>query len=572
LNESSPLSLLQRVSPQQLLEVVQSEIRKRNTDLWREDFARRGSWDEDGNWVGGLLAFVRHFWHVLEPAIAFEENWALAAICEHLEAVSFGEITRLLINVPPGFCKSLLTDVFWPAWGESALRMPHLRYVAFSYSDKLTTRDNSRFAALICSKEFQELYGDVFKPVNVGTGKVTNNRTGWKLASSIGGLGTGERGDRVILDDPHNVKEGESEVIRTGTVRWFREAMSNRHNNPSTGAIVIIMQRVHEADVSGSILEDDLEYCHLLIPMEYEPDVQTSEGFPIENDIGWSDPRFDSDFDAARGLLAWPERFPPKVVVSLKKTVGPFGWASQYQQTPEARGGGIFKRDYWRLYDSSSGKFPQFDYILASLDSAFTEKEQNDPSALTVWGIFQDDEGQPAVMLVHAWRKHLQFHGPEYERKVGESDFQHRQRTMKTWGLIEWTAHTCTRFHVDLLLIEGKASGISAAQELRRLYAREKWGIELAKVKGDKVARAMAALPTFSKGIVWAPDRQWAQDVIDEMAVFPKGRFKDLTDSATQAIKKLRDGGLIDTVDEVRAAKEEAARLKKAKVKKLYPV
>src|SRR5262249_46157765 len=178
-----------------------------------------------------------YFWKVLEPATQFIEGWPMEAVCEHLEAVTFGEINRLLINVPPGFCKSLIVDVFWPAWEWGPMRMAHLRYVAFSYTARLTDRDNERFSILICSGEYQALYGDAVVVDKTGQKKISNTLMGWKLASSIGGVGTGERGDRIIFDDPHNVREAESEIVRTDTVTWFREGMSNRLNDPTSGAI-----------------------------------------------------------------------------------------------------------------------------------------------------------------------------------------------------------------------------------------------------------------------------------------------------------------------------------------------
>jgi hypothetical protein len=137
---------------------------------------------------GGLLNFVRYFWHVLEPDTEFIEGWPVEAICYHLEAVTFGEINRLLMVVPPGFSKSLMTNVFWPAWIWSAMDSPGTRLLAFSYAASLTERDNERFRRLILSQEFQELWGDKFKLAKVGETKVTNDKTGWKLASSVGGV------------------------------------------------------------------------------------------------------------------------------------------------------------------------------------------------------------------------------------------------------------------------------------------------------------------------------------------------------------------------------------------------
>lgn len=496
----------------------------------------------------GLLEFVKYFWHILEPQTPFVDGWPLWAICEHLQAVSDGKITRLLINVPPGFMKSLLTDVFWPAW-EWAVIGPHLRYVTFSYSSSLTERDNRRFGALITCPEYQDLFGDKVRTVKLGDKMVSNTKTGWKLASSVGGVGTGERGDRVILDDPHNVKEAESEIVRSETVRWFRESMSNRLNDMEKGAIVVIMQRLHGDDVSGVILEKGMAYEHLMVPMVYDYERQTTEEFePIMTAIDWYDPRYDEyDPDEPEELLAWPERFSEKVWNAIQVDIGPYAVAGQYAQSPTPRGGGIFKRDWWQLWDNPDGKFPVFDYLVASLDSAFTEQERNDPSALTIWGIFRNQEEKNRVMLVHAWRKFLQFSGPraEIEPLSGEGRMQWAQRTQKHWGLVEWVKYSCERFKVDNLLIEAKASGMSAAQELSNRYGRLSFGVQLMPVKGSKEARALAAQPTFSQLLVYAPARDWAEDVISEMEVFPKGKYKDLTDSATQAMKHLKDNDLL---------------------------
>ena len=535
----------------------QEELRHQLITLNRE-IDRRKNRRLQSNPDGGLLEFVKFFWHVLEPQTPFVEGWALKAICSHLEAVTRGEINRLLINVPPGFMKSLLTDVFWPAWEWGAMDMPTLRYVAFSYSSGLTERDNAKFRDLITSPEYRFLWGDRFATRKVGEVKVTNNRTGSKLATSVGGIGTGERGDRVICDDPHNVKDGESEVIRTETVRWFKEALSNRLNDMERSAIVVIMQRVHESDVSGAVLENEMSgYVHLMIPMEYDPGRHCVT--PI-----WEDPR------SEEGELAWPERFPPEVVLGIKTTLGPYAYAGQYQQAPAPRGGGIFKREWWQLWDDPHDRYPPLEYVLVSADTAYTAKESNDPSACTVWGLFRENSA-PRLILLYAWRKHLEMHGKYEPRYPGETTGEYVNRTRPHWGLVEWLAHTAQRYKADTLLIEGKATGVTAMQELKRLYAQEPWAVNLSNPKGDKVARAHAAQPVFSQLLVYAPDKEWADMVISEMGTFPKGRYKDLTDSATQAIKFFRDSGMLIHRNELLTDEDRPGPMR-SKPQPLYPV
>jgi hypothetical protein len=209
------------------------------------------------------------------------------------------------------------------------MNMPHLRYVTFSYAASLTERDNRRFKDLIASPEYRMLWGERCDLRKTGETLVSNDKTGWKLASSVGGVGTGERGNRVILDDPHNVKEAESDTIRTETVRWFQETMENRLNDLKQDAIVVIMQRCMRLDVSGTIMKDG-GYVHLCIPFDFE------RARKCVTPIGWSDPRHDEDEPA------WPSRFPDAQMLPFRRR--PYMWAGQYQQRPEPRGGGIFKR------------------------------------------------------------------------------------------------------------------------------------------------------------------------------------------------------------------------------------
>lgn len=574
----------------EVLRLAEEELARRRINT-PEDIARRqerkrqstrGWIDDDGILQGGLMAFIRHHWHVLEPQTELVEGWPLYAIVLHLEAVTFGEITRLLINVPPGFMKSLLTDVFWPAWEWGPMGMSHLRYVAFSYAATLTERDNDRFRELLVSSAYRDLWASVFEVRKTGVQKITNDKTGWKFASSVGGVGTGERGDRVILDDPHNVKDTESEQVRGETVRWFRESMSDRLNDASFSAIVVIMQRLHETDVSGIILEVGMPYVHLMIPMEYDPTRHCTTA------IDWTDPRSED------GELAWEDRFDPAAVADLKMAKDVYAYAGQYQQEPITRGGGIFQRAWWQMWEPGSedamaiakhedGKWPPLEYIVGSLDGAYTEKEQNDPTAMTVWGVFRNKLDHPKIALVHAWRKRLIIHGTVMPIRAGETRIAHLKRTQPHWGVVEWAAHTCRVFKVDLLLIEAKATGISVAQSIQSLYGDEGFATQLVQVKGDKMARAQAITPLFSNHMVYAPSapkeempgdmllfRDWAQMVIDEMAVFPKGRYDDLTDTASQALRHLRARGFARLEAEVEVDKANAMRYK-PRTKALYP-
>jgi len=506
-----------------------------------------------------LIGFAEYVWPVVEPAIPFIKGWAIEAVAEHLEAVTFGHIKRLLINVPPGFTKSLMTDVFWPAWEWGPRNRPWLRYVCSSYSNHLTERDNMRCRNIVISDRYQKMWGKRFKISNEQFTKVkfANNETGWKLATSVSGIGVGERGDRFIIDDANNTMEMESEQVRHTTNMWFTEVVPDRLNNPQESAIVIIQQRLHEDDVSGVALARQMGYTHLMIPMRHEikrhcvtvlgmEDIVDEETGEVKQEpIIWEDPRTEE------GELAWPERFTEEVCQNMERDKGPYAWSGQYQQYPVPRGGAIIKEEYWQLWERE--RLPNFEFIVASLDPAFTEKDENDPSALTVWGVWRDIPEEviqpvpdpygrhlkwlenaeaiknPKIMLLYAWEERLQF-----------------------TDLLQKVIDTCIpgngkpTFPVDRLLIEAKGSGQSVGQELHRLIRGSgHLGVELIDPKkyGDKWTRVNSIEHLFRDGMIYAPDRAWADKVINQCAIFPKGSHDDLVDTTSQALRWLRDMG-----------------------------
>ncbi len=539
----------QQITPDRL-QALKAKIAKYQKLVAKQNQSRRG----------GLIEFVRYFWHVLEPSTPFVDGWPLEAICRHLEAITFGEIQNLLITVPPGFCKSLITDVFWPAWEWGPMGLAHMRYVAFSYAAHLTQRDNGRFRDLIRSPEYKELYGEGFDIHKSGEQKISNSKTGWKIASSVGGVGTGERGNRVILDDPHSIIEAESEAVRTTTTRWFREAMTNRLNDMATDAIVCIMQRSHYQDVAGVIIEEDFDYVILSIEMEYSTQMERAG---MANEIGWVDPRTEE------GELAWEGRFPAEVVENLRKKLGPYAYSAQYQQDPVPRGGGILKRAWWMLWDKEEAnryglrwdpgikELPHFDLVIGSLDTAYEEKQENNDNAMTVWGVWIDRNQNRRLMLMYAWNKKLDLHGLPVYRIAGEADVNWHQRQRASWGCVEWVAWTCRKFGVQRLLIEGKATGLIVAQEIRKLYARENWGVEIIIPTRDKIARAHSTVPMFADNMVWAPGTRWAETVIEQCERFPKHNADDLVDTVTQVLNWFRVNDLVYRADEAAAELEQ---------------
>lgn len=520
-----------------------------------------------------LLAFSEYVWPVVEPAIPFIKGWVLEAVCEHLEAVTHGHIRRLLINVPPGFTKSLMTDVFWPAWEWGPKDMPWMRYVCASYSNHLTERDNMRCRNVIVSDRYCKLWGDRFGVSNDQFTKIkfANDRTGWKLATSVGGIGVGERGDRFIIDDPNNTMEMESEVTRATTNMWFTEVVPDRLNNQQTSAIVVIMQRLHEGDVSGTAIARNMGYTHLMVPMEHDTRRHCVTVLGVDDtgsQVTWEDPRTDEN------QLVWPERFPPHIVEELKRDKGTYAYAGQYQQYPVPRGGAIINEDWWMDWDAEGarklgleyeeGRYPPMEYVIASLDTAYTAKEENDASALSIWGLFRDEAGNPKVMLMWCWEERLEFN--RLVQKVIESCTLDR----RPLGI--------PRFKIDRLLVEAKASGLSVAQEIHRLVSfAAPFGIELINPQkfGDKVARVHSIQHLFTEQLIYAPIRDhqfrdFAQKMVNQCSLFPRGSHDDLVDSMAQALRYLRDCGFALKRDESESDRANLVQYR-SKLQPLYP-
>lgn len=501
-----------------------------------------------------LYKFFEASWPIYDPA-PFVGNWHLQAIAEHLQAVTEGKIRRLLINIPPRCSKTLLTQVAWPAWTwarrqVSPLSGPQVKFMCLSYAGDFADEVATTARRLIGSDWYQARWGErvQISPTQDAKGRFDTLAGGVRIATSFTGQHLGRGADIKVIDDPHKVKEVESDLVRQSVLQTYDEALKNRVTDPRTSAEVTIMQRLHEADLSGHILdEDDRELVHLCLPMEYDPKRH------CHTVLGFEDPR---SFD---GELLWPQVWGERELRPFKAQ--PYMWAGQYQQTPVPRGGGLFKRDWWQLWPpegereqpahcnicqgrgefaarGSDGRprlmkcqacggtgvpaapilaFPPMEYIVASVDTAMSAKEENDWSACTVWGLWRDQRNNPKLMLMDAWQVHAEF-----------------------WGVTEKIIATCRKRRVDRLLIEAKNTGFAVAQEIIRLCGQEEWGTSLQPVKGDKTARAYSVQHLLENGMVYAPERKWSDLVINEMATFPRGEHDDLTDTATQAWSYLR--------------------------------
>jgi len=551
-----------------LIERAQAEKSRRERMVAQKDAAEQD-----------LLSFVEMMWPVIEPETPLIGGWLLDMLCDVLMAVTDGHLTRVCINVPPGAMKSSLLNIFWPAWEWGPQNRPNMRYLSASYSTAVPERDNLRFARIINHPVYQRCWGDKFKVIRQGTELVENNHTGWKRVTSTGGSMTGMRGDRLLLDDLNNPANVESDDVRLTTTRFVREIMPDRLNDLKRSAIVNIQQRTHQGDATGTLIEHGQDYVFVCVPMEFDPLRICSvvlgrdeDGNPVNT---WTDPRaldedgeilegivtnargepmvaYGSPMAHADGTLCWPERFGPDEVEKLKLTKGEFAWSSQFQQIPGVRGGSIIKRDWWKLWQ---GEYPDLGTVIVSLDTAVEQGKQNDYNACTVWGAFPGAEGEPLLLMLAGWRARL----PLAE-------------------LIEKVAATCKERRADYLIIEHATRGRDVADEIVRLYDRATWETVLIKPQGDKVSRLKAVEHLFSGdarrdpvsgvismsgGIVHAPDKDWADDIIAEVAAFPYGTHDDYCDSVTQALSWVRKNGVVVRKVEYQMNEEERIRYRK---------
>jgi predicted phage terminase large subunit-like protein len=430
-----------------------------------------------------LSEFCKMAWHVLEPATPIKWGWALDAMCEHLEAVHNGQIKRLLMNVPPGMMKSLLTGVFFPAWEWGAGGNPSLRYLTTAHKEDLAIRDNLKCRRLISSDWYQERWSVELCGDQNAKKKFENTATGFRESMAFRSL-TGSRGDRIIIDDPLSVDDAFSEAALSAAEQTFLEAVPSRVNNQDS-AIIVIMQRLHERDTAGIILSRQLGYEHLMLPMRFEPERRCATC------IGFTDPRTED------GELLFPERFSEAQVSEMERTMGSFATAGQLQQRPMPRGGGLFKSDWIQHWD----KLPErFDAAVISWDMTFKESATSDFVVGQVWG-----RKDGAFYLVDQFR--------------GRWDF--------VKSLEQFVAAARKYPRITRKLIEDKANGPAIISALKRKVT----GIIPITPKESKEARANAVTTLWEARNVYLPppDRYpWvAQDFIPELLAFPSGAHDD---------------------------------------------
>lgn len=445
-----------------------------------------------------LAGFVREAWHVLEPGNAYVHGWHIEAICSHLEAVSDGRINRLLINVPPGTMKSLIVSVFWPAWEWGPKGQASLRYLTTSYSETYAKRDSRRMRDLVSSEWYRSLWPEI-ELHRAAELSFENTRRGAREGMPFQSL-TGGRGDRVIIDDPHSTETAESEAERARTTRIFRESVPTRLIEPTRSAIVVIMQRLNERDVSGQIGALALGYEHLMLPMEFEPERR------CRTSIGFEDPR---SYD---GELLFPERFPREVIERDKKVMTAYAVAGQYQQRPAPREGGLFKRANFPVVEAA----PPPRKIARAWDFAGTIKRSGGYPDWTVGVRMMVDEA--GIFYIDDVRRFRETPGVVRNNVVATA------------------SQDGSGCYIRIPQDPGQAGKAQAEDYVRALAG---YMVTALPVTGDKETRAKPLAAQSEIGNVRLVRGAWNEAFLDEIETFPAGAHDDQVDAAADALREL---------------------------------
>ena len=435
-----------------------------------------------------LASFTAKVFHTVDPGAAYLDNWHIGLICAHLEACARGEITRLIVNVPPRHLKSICVSVAWPAWLLG--HRPGARIMAASYARELSVRH-----ALDCRHVVtQPWYRRIFPGVELAADQNQKHRfqtteLGHRIATSVGGAATGEGADVLIVDDAHNPRQALSATMRQGALDWFDQTFASRLDDKRKGVIVVVMQRLHERDLTGHLLAKG-GWTHLCLPAEAERRVVI-------------------DFGGIRvvrrpGALLHPAREGRAEIATAKRELGAYAYAAQYQQRPAPLVGGIVEGAWFRRYRAAPANPVR---IVQSWDTAHKASALNDPAVCGTWA-----ETETGYYLLDVVRRRMEY--PELKRAA--------KSLAKKW-------------RPDAVLIEDKASGQSLIQDLR---AETRLAVIAVRPDADKLTRMSTASPAIEAGRVYLPEQApWLYDYEAEMTSFPNAAHDDQVDMTSQFLR-----------------------------------
>lgn len=443
-----------------------------------------------------MAKFMKLAWHVIEPNELYW-SWHNDAICEHLQAVSMGQILKLLICVPPGMTKSRSTSTMWPAW--DWISNPQRKFIYSSYAQEISEKEARGHRDVVASDWYQERFPntriDDVKKIKV----FQNSLLGWRFSTSVGGAVTGQHGNVLVFDDLVKAQDAQgraavsADKIRKANDFWFK-TMTTRRADAKTTARVGIMQRLHYEDTAQKCIERGYEA--LVLPMEFDP----SRKCMIEV-TGFEDPR------KKKGELLCPERFPRDIIEEMKVDLGPRTYEAQFQQSPARIDGEVFKLSWFKTWDPKT--LPRRMRKIITVDCATKDKKDNDFTAMQVWGY-----AAPNFYLLDAKRG---------QWSIG-------QIALELLEFSEEHPHALSKY------IEDKANGPSLFQIVRgHVSGVNEWSPG----RSSKSERAEAASSFFESGNVYFPPDElapWRGEYEVELTQFPAGKNDDQVDATSMAL------------------------------------
>ena len=464
----------------------------------------------DAHPAQSLHTFVKAAWRILEPAVPFVDGWHIELLCEHLEALSTNRLPErdLLINEPPGSSKSLITAVFWPAWEWTWA--PWTRWLTGSYDDRLALRDAVKTRRLMQSPWYADQIAEPWSfasDQNV-KGYYLNDRTGWRIATSISGAATGEHAHRVLIDDPHNVRQAESDQIREGVLTTWREVFPSRVL--PGGARVLIGQRVHEEDCTADWLEREGRRIHH-IELQEERELESKQ--QVCSLTGrLHDPR------TVEGELLSPERFSAAVVERRKIELGPYAYSAQYQQRPTPRAGQVLDPAW---FPQTPRLEPATVDLIAAFDLNYSDSERSDWT-IGMLGAIERQPVWPRIHVVDAFRDHL-------------SSERHAQK-IADWLLL----YRPVLVGIEKRAYEREGATRDLCRQIMAICEESHYAvtIEPIEVDGDKVTRAQI-LPGRAKQGLITVDRnsKWWPILSRQMSQFPRSAHDDDVDALAHLVR-----------------------------------
>ena len=434
-----------------------------------------------------FLTFVKAVW----PEFIAGNHHKI--IAEKLQRIASGELKRLIVNMPPRHTKSEFASFLFPAWMMG--RNPNMKIIQATHTTELAVGFGRKVKNLLDRDDYKEIFDTRLAPDSKASGRFDTDRGGMYYAVGVGSNLAGRGGDLVIIDDPHSEQTVMSNNGFDDAWDWYTGGPRQRLQ--PGGAIVCVMTRWHEKDLTGQLIRAQAR----------DPKADQWEVVELPAIM-------------PSGQSCWPEYWSLDDLERVKASIPPSKWNAQYQQDPTGDDNSILRREWWKKWERE--KVPALEYVIQSYDTAFSKKETADFSAITTWGVFRPDESGPPNLIL-------------LDSKKGRWDFPELKQV--AWEQFNF-------WEPETVIIEAKATGMPLTHELRQM------GIPVVNFTpsrgNDKISRAHSIAPLFEAGMVWAPDEQWANELIEECAAFPNGEYDDLVDSTTQALMRYRQGNFVN--------------------------